>query len=412
MRDPSERVILHCDMNNFYASVECMLDPSLRGRPLAVCGSAEERHGIVLAKNYPAKAYGVTTGEATWQAREKCPGLVVVEPHYEQYMKFSRLARSVYERYTDQIEPYGMDECWLDVTGDRRSGYEIADEIRRTVTAELGLTISAGVSFNKIFAKLGSDMKKPDAVTEIPPEGFREKIWDLPASDLLGVGRSTEKVLRMFGIETIGQLALAPEILLKNKFGKVGLVLKRYAAGLDTSPVMKADYESPVKSVGHGITTLEDLENDAEVWPVMLELVQEIGTKLRAHGKVAKGISVTIRDNGLYVKEWQTRLPVPTHSAASLARHAFALFRKSYAWQRSIRSVTVRAIDLAPETAPYQCDLFTDLGRLDRHEKLESAVGEIRERFGKKSVRNAVLLRDFKMPGEGKIEVVMPTGMV
>ena len=277
-----ERSILHCDMNNFYASVECMLNPDLRDKAVAVCGSVEDRHGIVLAKNYKAKAFGVATGEAIWQAKQKCKDLTIVEPHYEQYMKFSKLAREIYGRYTDQIEPYGMDECWLDVTGSRTlgSGAEIADEIRETIKFELGLTISVGVSFNKIFAKLGSDMKKPDAVTCIERETFRDTIWNLPASEMLGVGRATEKRLSSCGIRTIGQLAAISEGFLQSSFGKNGLFLKRYANGEDYSQVMRSDYSSPVKSVGHGITTIQDLENSAEVWCVMLELVQDIGTKL------------------------------------------------------------------------------------------------------------------------------------
>ena len=268
-------------MNNFYASVECMLNPELKNKPVAVCGSVEERHGIVLAKNYAAKAFGVSTGEAIWQAKQKCQNLVIVEPHYEQYMKFSKLARGIYGRYTDQIEPYGMDECWLDVTGSgcMGTGFEIADEIRRTVKFELGLTISAGVSFNKIFAKLGSDMKKPDAITCIEADSFQEKIWCLPASDLLGVGRATEKVLSGYGIHTIGELAATSDDFLKCRLGKNGLAIKKYANGLDDSPVMRSDYVSPVKSIGHGITTMQDLENNAEVWCVMLELVQEDGAE-------------------------------------------------------------------------------------------------------------------------------------
>lgn len=223
-----QRVILHCDMNNFYASVECMLNPELKNKPVAVCGSVEERHGIVLAKNYAAKAFGVSTGEAIWQAKQKCQDLVIVEPHYEQYIKFSKLAREIYGRYTDQIEPYGMDECWLDVTGSgcMGTGFEIADEIRRTVKFELGLTISAGVSFNKIFAKLGSDMKKPDAITCIEADSFREKIWCLPAADLLGVGRATEKVLSGYGIHTIGELAATSDDFLKCRLGKNGQKIK------------------------------------------------------------------------------------------------------------------------------------------------------------------------------------------
>ena len=375
-----QRVILHCDMNNFYASVECMLNPELKNKPVAVCGSVEERHGIVLAKNYAAKAFGVSTGEAIWQAKQKCQDLVIVEPHYEQYMKFSKLARGIYGRYTDQIEPYGMDECWLDVTGSgcMGTGFEIADEIRRTVKFELGLTISAGVSFNKIFAKLGSDMKKPDAITYIDADSFREKIWCLPASDLLGVGRATEKVLSGYGIHAIGELAATSDDFLKCRLGKNGLAIKKYANGLDDSPVMRSDYVSPVKSIGHGITTMQDLENNAEVWWVM----------------------------------WQCRIGIPTQSPTYLAKTAFALFAKNYQWEHPIRSVTVRAINLFEEDCPIQYDLFTDVKSLDRQERLDAAIEQIRFRFGKDAIKNGVLFQKSKMPTERKVDLVMPTGMI
>lgn len=409
-----ERVILHCDMNNFYASVECMLNPELKDKSVAVCGSVEERHGIVLAKNYKAKAFGVSTGEAIWQAQQKCHDLVIVEPHYEQYMKFSKLAREIYSRYTDQVEPYGMDECWLDVTGSRcmGSGFEIADEIRRTVKYELGLTISAGVSFNKIFAKLGSDMKKPDAVTCIDRETFREKIWSLPASDLLGVGRATNKVLKGYGIHTIGELASTSDDLLKSRFGINGLAIKRYANGQDTSPVCRSDYVSPVKSIGHGITTMQDLENNAEVWCVMLELVQEIGTKLRSHKKKAGGVSISIRNNELFTKEWQCRLAMPTQSPTHIVKTAFSLFAKRYQWEYPIRSVTVRAIALLDEDCPVQYDLFTDAEALDRQERLDLAVEEIRRRFGKDAIKNGTLFQKSKMPSARTVDLVMPSGMI
>ena len=216
----TERAILHIDMNNFYASVECMLNPDLKPFPIAVCGSQEERHGIVLAKNYAAKAFGVSTGEAIWQAKQKCKNLVIVPPHYDQYMKFSKLAREIYGRYTDLIEPFGMDEVWADVTGSQRAmgtPLHMAEEIKKTIKYELGLTVSIGVSFNKIFAKLGSDMKKPDAITVINKETFREQIWNLPASDMLGVGRATEKKLSSVGIRTIGQIAQYPCVLCLKK---------------------------------------------------------------------------------------------------------------------------------------------------------------------------------------------------
>ena len=292
----NERVILHSDMNSFYASVEMMLNPELKGKPVAVCGSTEERHGIVLAKSDLAKKAGVKTGMVNWEARQLCPGLIVVPPQYDQYLKYSKLARQIYHRYTDLVEPYGMDECWLDVTGSGvcGTGMEIAEAIRQTTKEELGLTVSIGVSFNKIFAKLGSDMKRPDAITCIEADSFREKIWCLPASDLLGVGRATEKILSGYGIHTIGELAATSDDFLKCRLGKNGLAIKKYANGLDDSPVMRFDYVSPVKSIGHGITTMQDLENNAEVWCVMLELVQEIGTKLRTHKKKAGGIAISI----------------------------------------------------------------------------------------------------------------------
>ena len=269
-----------------------------------------------------------------------------------------------------------------------------------------------GVSFNKIFAKLGSDMKKPDAITCIEADSFREKIWCLPASDLLGVGRATEKVLSGYGIHTIGELAATSDDFLKCRLGKNGLAIKKYANGLDDSPVMLSDYVSPVKSIGHGITTMQDLENNAEVWCVMLELVQEIGTKLRTHKKKAGGIAISIRNNELFTKEWQCRISIPTQSPTYLAKTAFALFDKNYQWEHPIRSVTVRAINLFEEDCPIQYDLFTDVKSLDRQERLDAAIEQIRFRFGKDAIKNGVLFQKSKMPTERKVDLVMPTGMI
>ena len=260
-----ERTILHSDMNCFYASVEMMLDPSLRGKPVAVCGSTENRHGIVLAKSELAKKAGVKTGMVNWEARQLCPGLIMVKPQYDQYLKYSELARNIYQRYTDQVEPYGMDECWLDVTGSRSvcgDGMKIAESIRQEIKEELGLTVSIGVSYNKIFAKLGSDMKKPDAVTEISKETFQEKVWPLPASDLLFVGRATTAKFSNYGIKTIGDIAATDPAFLKRLLGVNGLQLWKYAAGRDDTPVMHKDFVSPIKSVGHGITCVADLLDD------------------------------------------------------------------------------------------------------------------------------------------------------
>lgn len=409
-----ERVILHSDLNCFYASVEMMLHPSLRGKAVAVCGATEERHGIVLAKSEKAKKAGVKTGMVNWEAKQLCPDLIIVPPHYEQYLKYSKLTRAIYQRYTDQVEPYGMDECWLDITGSRKicgDGMEAAEAIRNTVKRELGLTVSIGVSFNKIFAKLGSDMRKPDAITEITKENFREKVWSLPASDLLYVGRATTTKLANYGIHTIGDIAAADPKLLKTILGINGLAIWKYAAGRDDSRVMHKDFVSPIKSVGHGITCYADLNTPEEVWKVILELSQDIGHKLRVHELSAAGVQISVRGNDLGGRQFQTRLSHSTQTPMIIARKARDLFELNYNWRTPVRAICVRAINLVPQDQPEQIDLFTDVSYLDRLNKLDLAIEEIRRRFGKRAIYSACLMGDLKMPGDGRCNVVMPGRM-
>lgn len=406
-----ERTILHSDMNCFYASVEMLLDPSLRGKPVAVCGSTENRHGIVLAKSEFAKRAGIKTGMVNWEARQLCPGLIMVKPQYDQYLKYSELARNIYQRYTDQVEPYGMDECWLDVTGSNRvcgDGMKIAESIRQEIKEELGLTVSIGVSYNKIFAKLGSDMKKPDAVTEISKEDFQEKVWPLPASDLLFVGRATVAKFSNYGIKTIGDIAAADPDLLKRLLGVNGLQLWKYAAGKDDTPVMHKDFVSPIKSVGHGITCVADLLDDEEVWKVMLELSQDIGHRLRLHKLKATGVQISIRSNDLGVRQFQAPLTLSTQSPMEIARKAHSIFKANYRWSTPVRAVTVRAINLVSQSVPEQIDLFTDMRRVEKVEKLDDCIEEIRRRFGKRAVFQACLLGDLKMPIDNRHMVQMP----
>ena len=408
-----ERAILHSDMNSFYASVEMMLNPSLRGKAVAVCGSTEDRHGIVLAKSELAKKAGVKTGMVNWEARKVCPNLVMVRPQYDQYLKYSKLAHQIYYRYTDLVEPFGMDECWLDVT---RSGcygtpLEIAEKIRASTREELGLTVSIGVSFNKIFAKLGSDMKKPDAITSISREEFKEKVWPLPASDLIYVGRATEAKLAKFGIHTVGQLAAVSPDLLRSWFGINGIKLWHYANGTDESRVMQKDFISPVKSIGHGITCTADLENEDEVYRVMLELSQDIGHKLRVNELKACGVQISIRSNDLYGKQYQAQFEMPTRSPKVIADTARSLFSQRYTWATPVRAVTVRAINLVPQAQPDQLSLYSDPIKAARLDKLETAVEDIRRRYGKHAIMNATLLGDLKMPCDGRCEVIMPSLM-
>ncbi len=408
-----ERQILHSDLNNFYASVECLLNPKLRNCGVAVCGKVEDRHGIVLAKNQIAKGYGVKTGDTVWQARQKCRDIVIVEPNFGNYVKYSKLVKEIYSRYTDQIEPYGMDECWLDVTGSKLlfgSGEEIAHKIRNDVKNELGLTVSIGVSFNKIFAKLGSDMKKPDAVTVISQSNFKNLVWQLPARELLGVGSSTGKVLNKYFIKTIGDLANTNPDLLKHHLGKNGVQLYNFANGLDNSAVLHQEYISPIKSIGHGITTVKDLTCDIEVWHVILELVQDIAKKLRKQKKYAGAISIRIKENNLSSKQWQTTLNTPTKSALMLAKASYDLFKKSYIWNNDIRAITVTAINLVDDYMQNQSSFFIDSNKLCKLENLDCCVDSIKSRFGKKSIMNASLFLDIKFP-EKENEITMPTGM-
>lgn len=404
------RAILHSDLNSFYASVEMMLNPALKGKAVAVCGSTESRHGIVLAKSELAKKAGVKTGMVNWEARKACPDLIVVPPQYEQYMKYSKLAHEIYYRYTDLVEPFGMDECWLDVTSSYRYGsaMQIAEKIRKAMREELGLTVSIGVSFNKIFAKLGSDMKKPDAVTVITEDNFKSQVWPLPASDLIYVGRATMAKLEKCGILTIGDLAAVPPEILKSWFGINGIKLWHFANGTDDSRVMHKDFVCPIKSIGHGITCVADLSNEEEVYRVMLELSQDIGHRLRVHEMRASGVQLFVRGNDLFGMQYQTKFEMPTRSPHEIADTARELFHNKYGWSNPVRAVTVRTIDLVPRYSSRQMNIFYDAETAERRDRLETAVEDIRRRFGKRSIINATLLHDLKMPDDGRDIVRMP----
>lgn len=408
-----DRIILHSDMNSFYASVEMMLDPSLKGKAIAVCGATEERHGIVLAKSELAKKAGVKTGMVNWEAKQRCPGLILVPPQYDQYLKYSELAHEIYYRYTDLVEPFGMDECWLDVTasGVYGDGMAIAEQIRSACREELGLTVSIGVSFNKIFAKLGSDMKKPDAITQIRREDYKEMVWPLEASEMIYCGRATTAKLAKYGIHTIGQLAETDPSFLKRLFGVNGLALWRYANGTDTSRVMQKDFVSPMKSIGHGITCTADLENEDEVHRVLLELSQDVGHRLRIHNLCARGVQIFVRGNDLLGSQYQCKLPFRTQLPSEIASAGFRLFQQRYHWGTKVRSVCIRAIDLVSKSDAEQLSLFADTERLDRRERLEDAIEDLRSRFGKHAITYATLLGDLKMPNDERHLVRMPGWM-
>ncbi len=405
----TDRVILHCDMNNFYASVERLFDPTLFGVPVAVCGREADRHGIVLAKSEEAKKCGVKTGDTIWQAKEKCPEIRIVEPHFERYVKYSRIAGEMYAEYTDLVEPFGMDECWLDVSASRLAfgdGHSIAEELRQRMKKETGLTISIGLSFNKVFAKLGSDMKKPDALTVIPREKIEETVWPVAVEEMLGVGRRTAETLHLFGIHSLGDLAKADDLFLKMKFGKVGERMKAWARGEDNSPVLPHDCEAPMKSIGHGTTPPKDLSTHEEVWRLILALMQDVGEKLRFHGKKANGIAVDCKDRNFSLRSMQKKLLSPTDCTMTLAREAYSLFRAKYSFHQPIRSLSVRAIDLERSDAT-QLSLFTEKKDL-RGETLDRACDRLRSIYGKDIVKNASILSTYVPDEKGYIPFSAP----
>lgn len=392
-----QRVILHSDMNNFYASVECLYHPELRDKPVIVCGDPELRHGIVLAKNQLAKRAGIITGEAVWEARSKCPGLVAVKANFGLYLRFARAAREIYADYTDQVEPFGLDEAWLDVSGSGilGDGRSIADAIRRRVRSELGITASVGVSFNKIFAKLGSDMKKPDATTVISCEDYRQTVWPLPARELLYIGPATWGKLKRISLTTIGRVAQADPLFLRSFLGKWGEVLWSFANGQDFSPVARGGDAADIQSIGHSTTTPRDLVCEADVRMTFFILAEAVAARLREMGFLCRTVQIAVRDRQLNAFERQRRLDEPTCLASVLTRVAMDLFRTHYTWAQGIRSIGIRGADLVTAASHRQLSMWEQASR--RQESLERTVEDLRRRYGHFIVQRGLMLQDKRL---------------
>lgn len=405
------RTILHSDMNNCYASIERKLDPSLVGKRLVVCGSVEDRHSIVLAKSYEAKAFGVNTGDSLFEAKMKCPGLVAVRPHYDEYLKFSKLAHKIYYSYTNQVEPFGLDECWLDVTGSEKlfgSGEAIAHEIKERIKKELGITVSIGVSYNKIFAKLGSDLKKPDAVTVIKNDDFKEIVWPLSTDAIIGIGSKTKKKLMYMNINTLGELAKTDVNLLKRKLGIRGLYLWQYANGYDTSEVCDYYHRDRIKSISRGVTTKADLNSYDEVKKIFEELAIEVSKKLIEEDLKAGGVRITIRDKNLDYVSFQKVFTETSISALRLNDKAMELFKERYDFKEAIRSLTISAINLTRNTKTEQLSLFAQK-KVIKDDRLEKVFNEIREKFGSDKIGYLGLELNSKMPEKPSV-VTLPSG--
>lgn len=395
-----DRIIFHVDCNKFFASVECLHRPEIREFPVAVGGSIEKRHGIVLTANQLAAAKGVKTAMPLWQALNKCPDLVVVPPNYPLYVRFSNMARKIYCEYTDMVEPFGLDECWLDVTDNVKSieeGRLLAEEIRERIKNELGITVSIGVSWNKVFSKLGSDYKKPDAVTLFTRENFKELIFPLPVRDLLYVGPATEKKLLARGIFTIGDIANSDPEELCGFLGINGYMLHSFAAGSENSAVKNCEHKRGIKSVGNSVTTPRDLVSLEDVKLTFSVLCETVARRLRDSGLKAKKIGISVRDFTLKTITRQLSLSFSTASEKVLLHAAMELFKNNVSYPFSVRSIGICAMELEDENETVQFDLFGEVKKNIRYEKLEKTLDTLKYRFGNDCVKKASQMTDMKL---------------
>ncbi len=391
------RKILHIDINGFYASVECLLDESLFGKPVAVSGSVSDRHGVILAKNQQAKELGIKTGMTVFQAKKLVPDLIIRETHHSEYMKYSKLVKAIFYEYTDYVESFGIDEAWLDVTNSRKFGgdaVKLANEIRERVKDEIGVTVSIGVSFNKVFAKLGSDLKKPDAVSVIPYDNFKEILYPMPVESLLYVGRATKTKLNKLNIHTIGDLAAADENLLIAHLGKWGSVLYSYAIGEDHSEVKKYLEKDEYKSIGNSLTFYRDLDNNLDVETLIILLSESVCSRMRDYGyKYARTVSIVITNNLLTSTVRMKKLAKPTNVSSEVATAAMELFRANFDWKTKVRMLGVTISDF---TTKEQLSFDIDVKKEQKKENLEATVENLRKRFGRSAINRAVVLRDEK----------------
>ena len=391
-----ERTILHCDCNGFFASVECALNPSLKDVPMAVGGSQEARHGIILAKNELAKKYNIQTAETIYSAKKKCPSLVIVPPHHDLYQEYSERVNKIYSDYTDLVERFGIDESWLDVTGSKQlfgSGEEIATILRKRIREEIGITISVGVSFNKVFAKLGSDYKKPDATTIISKENYKDIVFPLPVRDLLFVGKRTAETLGRMGIKTIGDLAGSDEKVLHKLLGKAGTTLYHYARGEDSSPV-DPHANDEVKSVGNGMTFRRDLCGERDIMCGISHLSESIAARMRQKGVKCTVVQVTIKDPDLISIVRQEKLDHPTNLAKEITQKAMEIIRHNWNLKKPIRMLTVTGGGIIGEDAQTQISFFDDENESSKRESLEKTLDAIRSKYGKDAVINANILEN------------------
>ena len=409
------RYILHSDLNNFYASVESLYNPSIRNKAVVVVGDEEKRHGIVLAKNYIAKSYNIATGDTVWEARQKCAEeLVVVPARFDLYLRVSQMVKRIYREYSDKVESFGIDESWIDISHLANSYSEaekIANNIRVRIIAEIGLTVSIGISFNKIFAKLGSDMKKPNATTVITEEDFKDKVWRLPAQELLYVGRATIKKLNKANIKTIGDLATTDRRYLKLTLGKMGETLWDFSNGLDMSSVSNIHDSEVIKSFGNSTTCPIDLSNNEQVKSVIYMLAESVAERMKKKNYYARGVSLWIKDTNLESFDRQILLDNPTNVSEDIATACYKLFREHFDWHLDVRALGVRVSHLTDGKIQY--DMFKNGNNLEKKQNLECAIESLRQRFGYEIIRRGNILAYDGLSGlnpHSEIHIIHPMG--
>lgn len=392
------RVVLHADLNNFYASVACLERPELRELPIAVCGDPELRHGIVLAKNMVAKRQGVITGQAVWQARQSCPGLMAISPDFETVLKYAQTTRAIFSRYTNRVQPFGVDEAWLDVSGPRveiNDGFRIANHLRHAVREETGLTVSVGVGDNRIFAKLGSDLKKPDGVTVVCEENRANVLDPLPVNELLFIGRATSRKLNNVGIYTVGQLAAADPAALKAMFGKPGLMLSGFARGDDAAAVIAEDTPVKMKSVGNSITTAHDVVTAYDVRITLYGLCDSVASRMRKHQVVGRVVQVSIRD--AKTLDWfqrQQTLSFETDCSFDIFEAAYGLVLSNWREGTALRSLGVSVGHLSPAGKLLQLSFLPEDAARQKRQILEYTIDGIRKKYGYFAIQRAIMHYD------------------
>jgi len=392
-----DRQILLSDLNSCYVSIEIARRPELRDKPVAVCGSVEQRHGIILAKSAQAKKAGVKTGMVRWQALQRCPNLITVSPNMDLYIQVTDRVRAIYSDYSDLRDDFSIDESWIDLTGTCRAGREaaVANEIKERLKAETGLTASIGLSWNKVFAKIGSDIAPPDSVAEITRGNMKDTVWPLPAETLMGVGSATKRKLNDMGIDTIGELAAATPDTLTRRFGKVGLSLYAFANGLDSTPVRGEGDGPPVKSIGNSTTTARDMVCDEDVRIVLLTLSESVGMRLREHGFKGFLVEISLRTTDLRWRSHQRKLERATNITRDILEVSFELYKEVR--MLPLRSIGVRAATLVHADAPEQLDLFINEKKVGYQRAIDGAVDEIRRRYGYHSVHRGLAGLDDRL---------------